>query len=197
MRCKIRFASMTSYKINNQKAFSGSSLLKADNFNGTNNHNKSTTMPAGNSFLANFGKKKTSTLIHNNQPQPTEFEFIDVKIVFPNGDQCFQQIDTKWAFFFWKNYCLFHYFYYTFLFLNLRKAVYDLLIELSGAARLIPTNYTLKLYNDADDKYENDINKIIEYTPNQKIGQLSKSIILVIQQKCNFSIFLFSRSSQD
>ena len=100
MRCIIiiiiiRFASMTSYKINNPKALSGSSLLKADNFNGSNSHAKSTTMPAGSSFLANFGKKKTTTLIHNNQPQPTELEFIDVKIVLPNGDQCFQQIDTK------------------------------------------------------------------------------------------------------
>ena len=58
-----------------------------------------------------------------------------------------------------------------------RKAVYDLLIEFSLAAKLIPTNYTLKLYHQEENDILNgigeDSSKIIDYTPNQTIGQLS------------------------
>lgn len=57
-----------------------------------------------------------------------------------------------------------------------RKAIYDLLIELSASARLIPTNYTLKLYSK--DENTNDIDKLIEYTPNQTIGQLSNNLFI-------------------
>jgi hypothetical protein len=60
--------------------------------------------------------------------------------------------------------------------------VYDLLIELSLAAKLIPTNYTLKLYNQEDNgdilnSVDEDVSRIIEYTPNQTIGQLSMYFI--------------------
>lgn len=57
-----------------------------------------------------------------------------------------------------------------------RKAIYDLLIELSASAKLIPTNYTLKLYSK--DENTNDIDKLIEYTPNQTIGQLSNNLFI-------------------
>jgi hypothetical protein len=71
----------------------------------------------------------------------------DVLIIFPSGFQTVKKIDS-------------------------RKAIYDLLIELSLAAKLIPTNYTLKLF-------ANDIDHI-DYTPNQTIGQLNPMKIKVI-----------------
>lgn len=65
----------------------------------------------------------------------------------------------------------------------IRKAVYDILIELSATAKLIPTNYTLKLFskdetnsnNKNNNVNDNDLYKLIEYTPNQTIAQLSNN----------------------
>lgn len=62
-----------------------------------------------------------------------------------------------------------------------RKAIYDILIELAATAKLLPSNYTLKLFttttNHGESNFnENDedcVDKLIEYTPNQSIGQLS------------------------
>ncbi|CAF0844999.1 unnamed protein product [Brachionus calyciflorus] len=78
---------------------------------------------------------------------------IDVLIVYPNGIQITRKLDT-------------------------RKAVYDILIELSATAKLIPTNYTLKLFS----KNESDVNnyKLIDYTPNQTIGILNPSKINIL-----------------
>lgn len=139
------------------------------NFKFTKNSSKSnsnaksaaSTLPAGTNAQAlfNSNQKKfndlnnNDTTAHDSNQRSTEPEFIEAKIVFPNGKSYKQAIDSK-------------------------KAIYDLLIELSAAARLIPTNYTLKLYSDQDDKKELD--NLIEYTPNQRIGQLSKSITLSI-----------------
>ena len=79
-----------------------------------------------------------------------------------------------------------------FLFKISRKPIYDLLIELSAAARLIPSNYALKLYNDVDDNKDHDLDKVIEYTPNQKIGQLSKYFyfikFLILLHKLNDNV---------
>lgn len=88
-----------------------------------------------------------------NELNHIEPEFIDVKIVFPNGKSYDQTISTK-------------------------KAIYDLLIELSASARLIPTNYSLKLFGDRNDK--NEYESIIDYTPNQKIGQLNPAKIKIV-----------------
>lgn len=126
----------------------------------SNLKNAASTLPAGTNAqtLFNSNQKKfndlnnnETTAAHDSNQRSVEPEFIDVKIVFPNGKTYEQAIDAK-------------------------KAIYDLLIELSAAARLIPTNYTLKLYSDQDDKKE--IDNLIEYTPNQRIGQLSKSSII-------------------
>ena len=66
-----------------------------------------------------------------------------------------------------------------------RKAIYDLLIELSASAKLMPTNYTLRLFsldennnnnNNNNQRGDEDSLKSIEYTPNQTIGQLSKAL---------------------
>ncbi len=54
------------------------------------------------------------------------------------------------------------------------------MIELSATAKLIPTNYTLKLYNNDDEANDDDMDKLIEYTPNQTIGQLSKSMFFFV-----------------
>jgi len=135
------------------------------NFKFTKNSSKSNsnsknaaTLPAGTTTAALFKhNQKQFNDLNNNEVNghqqhevPSESEFIQVKIVFPNGKSNTQTIDSK-------------------------KAIYDLLIELSASARLIPTNYTLKLYSDQDDKKE--VDNIIEYTPNQRIGQLKSSML--------------------
>jgi hypothetical protein len=53
-----------------------------------------------------------------------------------------------------------------------------LLIELAASVKLMPTNYALKLYGYFDENNnalnsKNEEERIIEYTPNQTIGQLS------------------------
>ncbi|RNA09408.1 msx2-interacting -like isoform X1 [Brachionus plicatilis] len=79
----------------------------------------------------------------------------DILIVYPNGLQITKKLDS-------------------------RKAVYDILIELSATAKLIPTNYCLKLFG----KDENDSNsnnyKLIDYTPNQTIGHLNPAKITIV-----------------
>ena len=66
------------------------------------------------------------------------FEFI--KIELPSGDETTKRIDV-------------------------RKAVYDILIELAAVFKLQPSNFTLQLYNENL--------RPIEYRPNQSISQLS------------------------
>jgi len=109
-------------------------------------------MPPGISFTSQNQKKfndfNNNIDVSNTLSHGTDSDFCDVNIFFPNGTSRRQKIASN-------------------------KAVYDILIELSASARLIPTNYTLKLFNDESDNKENDLDAIIEYTPNQKIGQLS------------------------
>jgi hypothetical protein len=70
--------------------------------------------------------------------------------------------------------------------------MYDLLIELASIGKLIPTNYTLRLYQIDDENNDQKINEIdeenigniIEYKPNQLIGQLG------IKYKINYINFL-------
>jgi len=110
-------------------------------------------MPPGMSFSSQT-QKKFNDLNNNIENSSThshevDSEFCDVNIIFPNGTSRRHKIASN-------------------------KAIYDILIELSSCARLVPTNYTLKLFNDESDNKENDLDAIIDYTPNQKIGQLSK-----------------------
>ncbi len=66
-----------------------------------------------------------------------------------------------------------------------------MLIELAAQAKLMPTNYVLKLYapvNNNSDENNNinhnlnnnfDEERVIEYRANQTIGQLSKEIFFI------------------
>lgn len=59
--------------------------------------------------------------------------------------------------------------------MNNRKAIYDLLIELTASVKLMPTHYVLRLYSHVDEtnSSKNEEDRVIEYTPNQLIGPLS------------------------
>jgi hypothetical protein len=54
---------------------------------------------------------------------------------------------------------------FKFLFLIfLRKAIYDVLIELAASSKLQPSNHTLQLFNEEM--------KLLDYTPNQTLAQI-------------------------
>ena len=104
------------------------------------------------SFSTNTQKRFNDFNNNNSSERNIEQEttpFVDVKVELPNGTVCHHSIDSQ-------------------------KAIYDLLIELSANARLIPTNFILKLYSD------DNSDCLIDYTPNQKIGQLNPVIIKLV-----------------
>lgn len=115
----------------------------------------------------------TNSSLSGPMQNSTEMDLIyhEILIVFPNGYKISKKIDSRYLMLFKSQILANNNLYAKYFF---RKAIYDLLIELSAAAKLIPTNYKLKLYNQEETATEEDPLKIIEYTPNQTIGQLSK-----------------------
>lgn len=122
----------------------------------SSSHVKNAAAAASSSFSNNTQKLFNDLNNNNNSTEQRNLieqeqtPFVNVKVILPNGTVCHHSIDSQ-------------------------KAIYDLLIELSANARLIPTNFILKLYSDDDNS-----NCIIEYTPNQKIGQLNPAIIKLV-----------------
>lgn len=98
-------------------------------------------------------------------------EPLEVNIIFPDGSEKPRRIDPRFELFakldesFQSCFKVFRLF---------RKPIYDLLIELSASAHLMPTNYILKLFGPNENSNGSSELKVIEYTPNQLIGQLSK-----------------------
>lgn len=103
-------------------------------------------------------------------------EHLEVKIIFPDGTDINKKIDPRLEDVtdFLTN--LFDLVPTVLVcFTCFRKPIYDLLIELSANAHLMPTNYILKLFGPNENSTGSEETlRIIEYTPNQLIGQLSK-----------------------
>lgn len=168
---------MTSYKLkatkflNNNKNNNDTILSNASSSSSSRTESlikirNSINNSSGSSNISVSSSSSVSSSINTN----TDL-LLNVKIIFPNGSETIKKIDSKYFFLYifinninWP---------YLIKFINNRKAIYDLLIELSASAKLIPTNFTLKLYNKNENTNED---KLVDYTPNQTIGQLSMFI---------------------
>ena len=205
---------MTSYKISSTQSGPTKSDSLARN-RGTTNSASSTISSVSSAASSNSnGYSLTSNSVkkalQNAVAQSSDVaDYLDVSIIFPDGSEIKKSIDAKWVK--KKNFSdwIFSFLHICFFF-NFRKAIYDLLIELAAHAHLMPTNYTLKLYGNCDENgiaqqqqqqqqqtqrssVDEDLVtsfRVIEYTPNQLVGQLSKP-----QLKFVFSFFTYCQKN--